>query len=92
MKHIKKFEIGDASSSPYYIDKIDEDYMGYNYFFTTDSGLRYCVTYQNITNDALLYSDILNVDFIDDFRVRITAFAPKRKPRFFAGDGTYSPV
>jgi hypothetical protein len=66
MKHLKKFEIGDASISPYTIDKIELDEYGYNYYFNTDSGLRYIITFQFVIEEALLYDDVLKIDFIDE--------------------------
>ena len=78
MKYLGKFEnylileVGETTVPPYEIDnKLDiEAYggsMGHNYFFTTDSGLRYSINImEGLSGAHLAEEDVESSDFIDD--------------------------
>jgi hypothetical protein len=77
MKYIKNFEnlileLGDAGALSYDIDNylemsLEDGSKIFNYFFTTDSGLRYAINLTtNVTFRELHYDDIENCMVVDD--------------------------
>jgi len=60
-------EIGDARVPGYEIDNHIKNFIGDNYFFTTDSGLRYCINIMtDMSGGRIEEKDVENCEIVDD--------------------------